>query len=99
MESFSWRGNVFTVQPNGSSAGIPHYLMTIPANLKSIKKWTDGQDFNEVYKNGGRSLDEVRRATFDAATALRAGMEITPVTKFDALPTSEVMRLGATPER
>ncbi|TFB07783.1 hypothetical protein CCMA1212_001158 [Trichoderma ghanense] len=102
VESFSWRGNSFTVQPTGSSAGrqtIPHYLMTIPANLKAIKKWTDGQDFCEVYKNGGRSLGEIRRSAFDAATALRCGMEITPVAKFDALPTSELMRLDANPDR
>lgn len=60
VEPFSRRGNSFTIQPIGSSAGrqtIPHYLMTIPTDLKALKKWTDGQDFYEVYKNGGRSLE------------------------------------------
>jgi hypothetical protein len=61
-------GNEFKVEPAGCMAGrqtIPHFLATIPANLRSIKEFVNnnGKKFSTIFRFGNYSLKEVRQQT------------------------------------
>ncbi|KAM0478899.1 hypothetical protein ACHAPX_004877 [Trichoderma viride] len=86
----NFEGTEFKVEPAGCVAGrqtIPHYLATMPGNLRAIKEFVnnDGKKFSTIFRFGSYSLKAIRQQTIRSGLALASGAKLVPVAKYTPL--------------